>query len=61
MYKDNNPESTSQIIQNDLLTRLVGVSEFINEINIEKIDMLEPLCCKASDCDCRHEVKQVHT
>ena len=41
LINENNPDSTNQIIQSDLLTRLLGVSEFINEINIEKIQLYQ--------------------
>ena len=30
------PEATANIIQTELLTRLLGVTEFLNEVNVEK-------------------------
>ena len=63
------PEATANIIQTELLTRLLGVTEFLNEVNVEKYQgisllislsikpkiALQPQCCRQTDGDCPHE------
>ena len=39
--------------------RLLGVTEFINEINIEKLALTQPYCCRNIEGECKHEAKQV--
>lgn len=68
---DASSEAASNIIQTELLTRLLGVTEFINEVNVEKYQgtlpslishyvnqAIQPRCCKTSDGDCSHEQTQ---
>ena len=47
------------MVQNELLVRLLGVTEFINEINIEKLALTQPYCCRNIEGECKHEAKQV--
>ena len=59
LIRSDNTDSSTQIVQNELLVRLLGVTEFINEINIEKLALTQPYCCRNIEGECKHEAKQV--
>lgn len=45
------------VLQNEIMTRLLNVMDFLNEANVEHIQNLTPYCCKTYD-ECKHQVQQ---
>ncbi|CBY14318.1 unnamed protein product [Oikopleura dioica] len=48
------------LVQNEILVRILNVTEFIQDVNVEKIQTLQPYCCKSYG-ECKHQQEMLES